>query len=87
MCHPDIWTVRMCVCVCVCVCDCMITAWGTEHMCGFSGGLAIWSPCVAGSEFRVERRPAALITGSLMLGVRVSMCQIPGVWVQSSLGG
>ena len=65
-------------CVCVCVCDCMIVAWGTGHMYGFSevggGGLAICSPCVAGSEFRVRSHPAALIPGSLMLGVQVSMC-------------
>lgn len=30
-------------------------------MCGLSGHLAIWSPCVAGSEFGIGRRPAALI--------------------------
>ena len=24
VCHPDIWTVRMCVCVCVCVCVAVI---------------------------------------------------------------
>lgn len=37
--------------------DCSL---GTGHM---SGHLAICLPCVAGSEFRVERQPAALIPG------------------------
>lgn len=46
-------------------------------MCGLSGSVAIWLLCVAGSEFGVGRRPAALILGSLKPGY-------PGIYVLNS---
>ena len=72
----------------------MIVPWGTGHMCGFSGSLAIWLPCVAGSEFGVRRRQAGLNLGSLMLGclgIQVSDSWSLGVelfgWVVSQVLG
>lgn len=48
--------------VCLHNCGCMNVACGTGHMCDLSEHLAIWLPCVAGSEFGVGRQPAALIS-------------------------